>query len=75
MAGVTFGGLYALAGYLIDQGNSEAGFPLAAGTSVLLCGAMSHRLIKTKKMFPAGIIAGLSGLSAGYYALACMKDA
>lgn len=74
MAGVTCGGLFALAGYLIDQGKSETGVPLAAGTSVLLCGAMSYRLLKTRKLFPAGIVAGVSGFSAGYYVLAWTKQ-
>eukprot|EP00892_Ulva_mutabilis_P002632 jgi/Ulvmu1/1236/UM109_0034.1 len=47
VAGVSFGGLFAVAGYLIDQGNTNVGIPLATGAS---------------------------GICAGYYLLAWMKE-
>jgi uncharacterized membrane protein (UPF0136 family) len=43
------------------------GYQWAAGTSLIMAGAMTFRLIKTKKIVPAGILAPLAILSCGYY--------
>ncbi|KAI9103721.1 transmembrane proteins 14C-domain-containing protein, partial [Phlyctochytrium arcticum] len=65
IAGVAFGALYAVAGYLL-QNNLEYGAELATGTSVLLVGAMGPRALKTRKPVPAGL-ATLGLLGGAYY--------
>ncbi|KAJ3317203.1 hypothetical protein HDV06_001847 [Boothiomyces sp. JEL0866] len=65
IAGLAFGTLYATSGYLLDK-NKDYGVELAAGTSVLLLGAMAPRAIRTRKIPPITLaVVGLIGTA--YY--------
>ena len=50
VAGLSFGTLYAAAGYLIASGRERNGHDLAVGVSALLVGAMGARIAKTRKV-------------------------
>ncbi|KAJ3402391.1 hypothetical protein HDV05_008549 [Chytridiales sp. JEL 0842] len=64
VAGLTFAGLYAYSGYLIKS-NADYGAELAAGTSLLLLGAMGPKALKAKK--PVPVTMSLLGLVGGAY--------
>ncbi|KAJ3124234.1 hypothetical protein HK098_001296 [Nowakowskiella sp. JEL0407] len=66
IAGVSFGSLFAISGYLISK-NKDYGVELATVTSGVLFVAMGRRAVKTRKPVPATLAAaGL--LSNAYYA-------
>ncbi|KAJ3163109.1 hypothetical protein HDU86_002278 [Geranomyces michiganensis] len=65
IAGLAFGALYSLSGYLI-QTNGDYGVELAAATSTLLLAAMGPRAMRTRKPVPILLATlGVSGM--GYY--------
>ena len=51
VAGVSLGLMYGTSGYLIAN-NKEGGVELATATSVLLCGAMIPKALRTRKRMP-----------------------
>ncbi|CAN3355927.1 hypothetical protein DICA4_C01596 [Diutina catenulata] len=67
IAGLAFGGLYAVSGYLLKQ-NADYGLELALGSSATLLMAGLGRAIPTqfKKPLPLMLVA-LGGLSTAYY--------
>ncbi|TPX65465.1 hypothetical protein SpCBS45565_g05121 [Spizellomyces sp. 'palustris'] len=65
IAGLAFGALYTLSGYLI-QNNLNYGIELATGTSALLLAAMGRRALKTRKPVPS-VLAVLGVVGSGYY--------
>ncbi|KAI8913984.1 transmembrane proteins 14C-domain-containing protein [Powellomyces hirtus] len=64
-AGLAFGALYSLSGYLI-QTNGEYGVELATATSTLLLAAMAPRALRTRKPIPI-MLATLGTIGAGFY--------
>ncbi|KAJ3035074.1 hypothetical protein HDV00_004338 [Rhizophlyctis rosea] len=65
IAGLSFGALYAVSGYLLKE-NKDYGVELASATSLLLLGAMGPRAARTRKPVPTLLsVVGLAG--AGYY--------
>ncbi|KAI8826044.1 transmembrane proteins 14C-domain-containing protein [Fimicolochytrium jonesii] len=65
IAGLAFGALYSVSGYLLQQ-NAEYGAPLAAVTSALLLGSMGPRALRTRKPVPI-MLAFLGTLGSAYY--------
>ncbi|KAI8608338.1 transmembrane proteins 14C-domain-containing protein [Chytriomyces sp. MP71] len=65
-AGIAFGGLYGLTGYLIRK-NADYGVELGLGTSMLLLGAVGPRAVTTRARVPLGM-AGLGALGSAYFA-------
>eukprot|EP01113_Clastostelium_recurvatum_P017224 TRINITY_DN2015_c0_g1_i1.p1 TRINITY_DN2015_c0_g1~~TRINITY_DN2015_c0_g1_i1.p1 ORF type:complete len:122 (-),score=24.56 TRINITY_DN2015_c0_g1_i1:62-373(-) len=66
VAGVASGSLFALSGYLIENGRPLYGHELAGVVSVLLTATMGRRALRTGKIMPAGAIAALNLAHAAY---------
>ncbi|KAL4518182.1 hypothetical protein Ndes2526A_g01369 [Nannochloris sp. 'desiccata'] len=66
IAGLGIGSLYIYGGYLINNGQSEVGHKVNVSAAVLLAGAMVPRYLKTKKIWPAGVM-GAAGLMSLLY--------
>jgi len=66
-AGVVCGGLLIASGAMISGGSQYNGHSLAAGTSALMTLCMGHRLLKTGKFMPAGMVSVLAAASMGYH--------
>uniref|UniRef100_A0A7R9V9Q8 Transmembrane protein 14C n=1 Tax=Chlamydomonas euryale TaxID=1486919 RepID=A0A7R9V9Q8_9CHLO len=67
LGGVAFSGAYALSGYYINTVDAVRGHQMGAATSLLLAGVMGARLVKTKKVMPAGLLAGTGALGLLYH--------
>ena len=61
-----FGAGFAYAGHLIGQ-EPERGYRYASVVSGLMGVVMGHRYYKTRKIMPAGALAGLALASLGYH--------
>jgi uncharacterized membrane protein (UPF0136 family) len=66
-SGVTLGGAFTLAGYLIHEQDVPAGYYVGTGASVVTSAAMAWRWYKTRRLVPAGLLASLALGSAGYH--------
>lgn len=66
LAGLGLGAAFGASGYLINSGHPDVGHPLALAGSATLAGAMGSRAAKTKKLWPAGVLASLGVLSSLY---------
>ncbi|KAL7531414.1 hypothetical protein ACHAWF_003761 [Thalassiosira exigua] len=66
-AGIVCGGLLVASGVMISGDSQYAGHSLAAGTSALMTLGMGHRLLKTGKFMPAGVVSVLAAASMGYH--------
>ena len=66
VAGLAFGGLFALSGMMIRNGQDYHGHVLAAATSSVLVLAMGPRALKSRKFMPAGLVATLGAVSTAY---------
>ena len=67
-AGVLFGAGFGYAGYLIGQ-EPERGYRYASVVSGLMAGVMGHRVYKTGKVMPAGLLTGVALASLGYHGM------
>ncbi|KAJ8608505.1 hypothetical protein CTAYLR_005712 [Chrysophaeum taylorii] len=67
LGGVGTASLMTGSGLLIQGGNDLEGHALGAATSTALAGVMSYRLMLSRKMFPAGIIAVIAAASMAYH--------
>eukprot|EP00924_Labyrinthula_sp_SR-Ha-C_P001059 maker-scaffold_7-snap-gene-12.35-mRNA-1 protein AED:0.03 eAED:0.03 QI:80/0/0.5/1/1/1/2/91/110 len=67
IAGITFGTGFVAAGYLISKGEGKQGHGLGLGLASILTLAMGARYSRSKKLMPAGIVAGTSGLATAYH--------
>jgi len=68
VAGLVFGGALGASGYLIQDPNMrETGRALALGTSLVLGGVMGVRLLRTGKVYPAGVLATVGLGSAAWH--------
>jgi len=66
-AGLFFGGVFAGAGYLINNGRELDGFKTGLYSSALLSGMMGARFLKNRKFMPAGMLATVGLASCGYH--------
>ncbi len=67
-AGLISSSLFAYSGVLINQGKDFEGHALSLTVSSVLTVAMSARVLRTRKIMPAGIIAGICLASSVYNA-------
>ncbi|PRW45197.1 UPF0136 domain isoform B [Chlorella sorokiniana] len=65
-AGLGIAALYSAGGYQINSGRPDVGHPLALVASIALVGAMAPRYLKTKKAWPAGVMAVAGALNVLY---------
>ena len=63
-----FGAGFGYAGYLIGQ-EPERGYRYASVVSGLMAGVMGHRVYKTGKVMPAGLLTGVALASLGYHGM------
>eukprot|EP00730_Choanoeca_flexa_P001402 TRINITY_DN10618_c0_g1_i2.p6 TRINITY_DN10618_c0_g1~~TRINITY_DN10618_c0_g1_i2.p6 ORF type:complete len:112 (+),score=14.73 TRINITY_DN10618_c0_g1_i2:2668-3003(+) len=66
VAGVSIGALYAGSGYMIANGNEQAGHDLATAVSVVVTALMSKRAASSGKLMPSGAVAAVAALGAVY---------
>lgn len=66
IAGLTFSGLFAVSGYMIKNGHPDRGHQLATVSGAVLAAATGPRAIRSKKLVPGGILAGIGLLSLAY---------
>ena len=73
-AGLVCGGLLIASGMMISGDDSQyGGHSLAAGTSALMTLGMGHRLLKTGKFMPAGLVSVLSAACMGYHTMKALE--
>ncbi len=74
-AGVVCGGLLVASGVMIsgDGDTQFGGHSLAAGTSALMTLGMGHRLLKTGKFVPAGLVSVIAAASTGYHTMKALE--
>lgn len=65
-AGVACGSLLVGSGVLISKNESFQGHSLASGVTGIMAAAMTKRFLKTKKFFPAGMVATLGAAGFAY---------
>ena len=63
-AGLLLGGVFAFAGREIQEGRAQDGYQMAMAASSLLSGTMMFRLVRTRKVMPAGVLACVGAASA-----------
>eukprot|EP00045_Choanoeca_perplexa_P009830 m.96197 g.96197 ORF g.96197 m.96197 type:complete len:94 (-) comp15044_c0_seq7:1167-1448(-) len=68
VAGVSIGLVYGASGYMIANGNAQAGHDLATALSVIVTAIMARRASSSGKLMPAGAVASLALLAAAYNA-------
>jgi|LauGreSBDMM110SN_4_FD.fasta_scaffold131854_1 uncharacterized membrane protein (UPF0136 family) len=67
LAGLALGGAFAFAGSEIQQGRAQEGYRWAMASSSLLSGAMMFRLVRTRKIMPAGLLACVGAWSSAWH--------
>mmetsp|Transcript_7339 Transcript_7339/g.15985 ORF Transcript_7339/g.15985 Transcript_7339/m.15985 type:complete len:110 (+) Transcript_7339:34-363(+) len=67
LGGLGFGAAYAYSGYLSNSVDAVQGHAAGAVTSLALTAIMGARLVKTKKIMPAGLLTGCGLLGLVYH--------
>uniref|UniRef100_A0A7S0YNV4 Transmembrane protein 14 n=1 Tax=Polytomella parva TaxID=51329 RepID=A0A7S0YNV4_9CHLO len=67
IGGIGFGVAYGTTAYLIQNVDAVLGHQVGCVTSVALAASMGARFLKTKKVFPAGVVAGAGVLGLAYH--------
>lgn len=68
LAGLGFGTLFGVGGYLIqDPATSASGRTIALATSLTLAGVMGSRFARTRKLYPAGVLAAVGAGSSAWH--------
>ncbi len=67
-AGLACGSLLIGSGLLISNSMEYEGHGLATATSGIMAAGMGQRYMKTGKIMPAGVVAGLAAVSMAYHA-------
>ena len=66
-AGLLLGGAFAFAGREIQEGRAQDGYQAAMAASSFLSGTMMFRLVRTRKVMPAGLLACVGAASAAFH--------
>lgn len=67
IGGLTFAGAYAATGYIIQTRDAFTGHSVGCAASVVLMTMMGMRLMRTKKMMPAGMLTAAGALGTAYH--------
>ncbi|KAG2484877.1 hypothetical protein HYH03_016361 [Edaphochlamys debaryana] len=67
LGGLTLGAAYGATAYIIQTHDALLGHQVGAATSVVLATMMGVRLARTKKVMPAGVLAGVGALASFYH--------
>lgn len=68
VGGLTFGAAFGMTAYVIQTHDAFVGHSLGATASAVMMGMMGMRYLKTKKVMPAGVLAGSGLLGLAYHA-------
>ncbi|PNH06431.1 Transmembrane protein 14A [Tetrabaena socialis] len=68
LGGLTFGVAFGASAYIIQNQDALLGHSVGCATSALMLTMMGARFVRTRKMMPAGVLAGTGLIGLAYHA-------